>query len=308
MASQLHRLIFVGGCPRSGTTLVQRVLDCHPEIYGGPEFIFVSSIVNLFKDIRETIRLGGSIDAILNQEDLVHAFRRLLVDLLLPKLQAEGVNYLSEKTPNNVLAFAWLEECVPEAKKIMVVRDPRDVVSSMLAVGRRQRSRRGWALNYLRDPLGAVNYMNQHLKAGLELAGSANCLVIFYEDVVSDPVAVANRMYRFIGVREIERLDLETEQFETARDRESYDWYPPGTMGGGVESDRVGAAAQRLKRSDLDFICAKTLRHPLLTQRYSIPSLGWTVAARWCMARLVARRMMQGMPGLWSRLRHRLTK
>lgn len=309
LASQLNRLIFVGGCPRSGTTLVQRILDCHPEIYGGPEFIFVSRIVDLFKDIRETIRLGGSIDAILDEEDLIHAFRRLLADLLLPKLQAEEVSYLSEKTPDNVLAFAWLEECAPEAKKMMVVRDPRDVVSSMLEVGRRQRSRTGWALNCLRDPLAAVNYMNQHLKAGLALAESSpNCLVIYYEDVVSDPLAVANVMYRFIGVPEIERLDLESEQFENGRQRDSYDWYPPGTMSGGVEKNRVGAAAQRLKRSDLDFICAKTLRHPLLTERYSIPSSRWTVAARWCMARCVAQRMMPEMLAFWARVRRRLTE
>lgn len=141
LGSQLKRLIFVGGCPRSGTTLVQRVLDCHPQIYGGPEFVFVPRIVNLFQDMQGTIRLGAGLDAILDEEDLVHAFRSLLVALLLPKLQTEEVSYLSEKTPNNALAFPWMEECVPEARKILVVRDPRDVVSSMLEVGRRQQRR-----------------------------------------------------------------------------------------------------------------------------------------------------------------------
>lgn len=310
LAFQLNRLIFVGGCPRSGTTLVQRMLDCHPEIYGGPEFGFISPIVNLFQAIQGTIRFGGSIEAILDEKDLVHAFRRLLVDLLLPKLQAEGVGYLSEKTPNNVLAFAWLEKCVPEAKKIMVVRDPRDVVSSMLEVGRRQRSRTGLALPYLRDPLGAVNYMNQHLKAGFASAEtSANCLVIYYEDVVSDPLVVANQMYRFIGVREISQLDLENGRFEAPRAPEVLmDWYPPGVMTGTVEKNRVGVAAQRLKRSDLDFICAKTLRHPLLTERYSIPASGRTLAARWCIARCVAGRIIHGTPAFWSRLRRWLTR
>jgi hypothetical protein len=309
LASQLNRLIFVGGCPRSGTTLVQRILDCHPEIYAGPEFIFVSRIVDLFQDMRQSIRLGGSIHAILDEEDLVHAFRSLLVDLLLPKLQAQSVSYLSEKTPGNVLAFAWLEEHVPEGKKILVVRDPRDVVSSMLEVGGRQRLRRGWALNYLRDPLAAVNYMNDHLKAGLALAEtSANCLLIYYEDVISDPLVVANRMYRFIGVHELEQLNLGNEQFEGSRHRDSYDWYPPGTMSGGVEKGRVGAAGERLNRSDLDFICAKTIYHPLLTQRYSIPSSGWTVAARWCLARCMVRRIKDGIPTLWGRVHRRLTE
>lgn len=309
LASQLNRLIFVGGSPRSGTTLVQRILDSHPEIYGGPEFGFVSPIVNLFQDMRKSLRSGGGIDAILDEKGLVHAFRCLLVDLLLPKLQAEGVNYLSEKSPSNVLAFSWLEEYAPEAKKILVVRDPRDVVSSMLEVGQRQRRRQGRAYGFVRDTLAAVDYMNEHLKAGTAFAeASANCLVIYYEDVVSDPLIVANRMFRFIGVHEMERLDLENEQFEAARNREIWiDWITPGTMCGGVEKDRVGIAEQRLKRADLDFICAKTIRHPLLTKRYSIPSLGWTVAAGWCIARCVALRIKQRVPTLWTSLRRRLT-
>ncbi len=310
LASKLKRLIFVGGCPRSGTTLVQRILDCHPEVYGGPEFGFISPIVNLFQYMREEIRRGGSIDAILDEKDLAHAFRCLLVAMLLPKLQDKGASYLSEKTPSNALAFPWLEECAPEAKKILVVRDPRDVVSSMLEVGRRQRRRTGRRLDFVRDTLAAVDYMNQHLRAGIAVAGSsANCLVIYYEDVVSDPLVVANRMYRFIGVREIERLDLENEQFETARNRERrIDWYPPGALCGGVKKGRVGVAERQLRRGDLDFICAKGIRHPLLTERYSIPPLTWTVAARWCIARCLALRAKERAPATLTYLRRRLTQ
>jgi hypothetical protein len=243
LASQLTRLIFVGGSPRSGTTLAQRILDCHPEVYGGPEFDFVPPIVDLFQDMRRAIQ-SGRIDAILDEKGLINAFRCLLVALLLPKLQAEGVGYLSEKTPSNVLAFPWLEECAPEAKKILVIRDPRDVVCSMLEVGQRQRRRQGRASGFVRDTVAAVDYMNQCLRAGTALAEtSANCLVVYYEEMVSDPISVANRMYRFIGVSEMEHLDLENEQFKAARNRESWiDWATPGTISGGVEKDRVGVA------------------------------------------------------------------
>jgi Sulfotransferase family len=307
LASQLSRLIFVGGSPRSGTTLVQRILDCHPAIYGGPEFDFVPPIVDLFQAMRNSIR-SGRIDAILDEKGLIHAFRCLLVALLLPKLKAEGVGYLSEKTPSNVLAFPWLEECAPEAKKILVIRDPRDVVSSMLEVGERQRQRQGRASAFIRDTVAAVDYMNQCLRAGTAVAEtSANCLVIYYEDVISDPLAVANRMYRFIGVHEMDRLDLENEQFEAARNRDSWiDWSTPGTMSGGVEKDRVGVAERRLKRGDWDYVCAKTIHHPLLTKRYSIPSSGWTIAARWCTVRCLALRIKEGTPTLWTLLRQRL--
>jgi hypothetical protein len=303
LASQLSRLIFVGGCPRSGTTLVQRILDCHPEIYGGPEFDFIPSIMNIFQEMRSAVQ-SGRIDAILDEETLVNAFRSLLITLFLPKLEAEGVTYLSEKTPSNVLAFPWLDQCAPEAKKILVLRDPRDVVSSMLEVGGRQRSRKGRASGFVRDTIAAVDYMNQCLRAGTTFAEtSANCLVIYYEDAVSDPLAIGNQMYRFIGVHETDRLDLEGEQFEAARNRDSWiDWYTSGTISGGVEKDRVGVAEQKLKRGDLDYVCAKTIRHPLLTTRYPLPSPGWTAAARWCIARSLAVRIKEGEL-LWSVLR-----
>lgn len=307
LATQLSRLVFVGGSPRSGTTLVQRILDCHPEIYGGPEFDFVPSIVDLFRQMRNSIR-SGRIDAFLDEKSLVHTFRSLLAALLIPKLQAEGVTHLSEKTPSNVLAFAWLEECAPESRKILVIRDPRDVVNSMLEVGGRQRRRQGRAFGFTRDTVAAVDYMNECLKAGIALAEtSANCLVIHYEDAVSDPLAVGNRIYRFIGVHEMDELNLENERFEAARDTESWiDWSNPGTVSGGVQKDRVGAAEKRLKRSDWDYVCARTIRHALLTERYSIPAQGWTAGARLCFARCMALRIKEAAPALWALLRRRL--
>jgi Sulfotransferase family len=303
-ASQLSRLIFVGGSPRSGTTLVQRVLDFHPEIYGGPEFDFVPRIAELFRDMRNSIEIGR-IDSILDKRSLVQAFRSLLVDLFLPKLEIEGARYLSEKTPSNVLAFDLLEACAPEAKKIFVLRDPRDVVSSMLEVGRRQRLRQGRASQFTGDTVAAVDYMNECLRAGTAaVESSARCLLIYYEDLVCDALAVANKMYRFIGVDELDRLELENKKFQAARNQDSWiDWSTPGTLSGGVEKGRVGVAVQRLAQSDLEYIYFKAFRHPLLAKRYSIPSAGRTARVRWCVARTRATRIKNRARDGWSFLR-----
>jgi len=300
-AYDLSRLVFVGGSPRSGTTLAQRILDCHKDIYGGPEFDFVPSVMDLFQTMRTSVR-SGRIDSFLDEANLVKTFRNLLGALLLPKLQEKGVSFLSEKTPSNVLAFGLLEECVPECKKILVLRDPRDVVNSMLEVGQRQKRREGRASGFVRDTLAAVEYMNQCLRAGTAVAEtSLNCLVIYYEDMVCDPLAVGNRMYRFIGASQMDTLDLENEQFEAARNKESWvDWSTPGTTSGGVRNDRVGVAKRCLKKSDLDYICARTISHPLLSDRYPVPQKR-TVAARWCVARCLASRFRENPSPLRDR-------
>ena len=45
---QETKFIFVGGSPRSGTTLVQRILASHPNIFGRPEFDFLHAIADIF--------------------------------------------------------------------------------------------------------------------------------------------------------------------------------------------------------------------------------------------------------------------
>lgn len=42
-----ENLVFIGGCPRSGTTLVQRMFGAHPNVYAGPEFDLIPAIAGL---------------------------------------------------------------------------------------------------------------------------------------------------------------------------------------------------------------------------------------------------------------------
>ena len=46
--------VFVGGVPRSGTSMFQKMLDGHSDIYGGPEFDKVGATIGLYKNY-----LGG---------------------------------------------------------------------------------------------------------------------------------------------------------------------------------------------------------------------------------------------------------
>lgn len=51
------RYILVGGAPRSGTTLLQNILDSHPDIVGGPEFMHLRDFVELRKTLVTINRL-----------------------------------------------------------------------------------------------------------------------------------------------------------------------------------------------------------------------------------------------------------
>ena len=81
--------MFVGGAPRSGTTLVQNMLDAHPAILGGPEFLHLARIVELRAAMRESVALG-MIDAFASADEVDRLFRALIEDLLLPLADRHG--------------------------------------------------------------------------------------------------------------------------------------------------------------------------------------------------------------------------
>ena len=54
-----NKFIFVGGAGRSGTTMVQNVLDSHPDIIGGPQFRNIPDIIDLRKKLHELMEIGA---------------------------------------------------------------------------------------------------------------------------------------------------------------------------------------------------------------------------------------------------------
>jgi len=90
-------LVFVGGCPRSGTTLVQLMLDSHPDVCGGPEFDRVPDIVALRDRLRASVD-SGRISVYRSKEDVDREIGQLVERLLAPYAGERGCKVVSEKT------------------------------------------------------------------------------------------------------------------------------------------------------------------------------------------------------------------
>lgn len=123
--------IFIGGVPRSGTTLLRVILDTHPRIYCGTELRVVQALTALWSSANST----GPVLAEAYGVDTGH-LRQVFVDLilsfLLPAWQASGKARVAEKTPFNVLVFPELRCLFPDSPLVHVIRDVRDVVASRL--------------------------------------------------------------------------------------------------------------------------------------------------------------------------------
>jgi Sulfotransferase family len=148
------RPVFVVGCARSGTTLVQQLLNRHPAVAIGPETHFVrrfllrraqygdltvpASFDRLLDDVTASPEFADfGIDAadfragcLGGVRTVGHVFHRLLAEFA----SLHNVSVVGEKTPNHCLYMRQLESVFPAARFIAIVRDPRAVVASLREV------------------------------------------------------------------------------------------------------------------------------------------------------------------------------
>jgi len=111
---------FLGGHPRSGTTLLERVMGCHPSVCAIDE-PFLGPIISG----RGLERSGKIPVAFLN------VIRRRYIKALTQELGTEvGGKFLLEKNPSPTDILPVLLRIFPELRIIVALRDPRDVVLS----------------------------------------------------------------------------------------------------------------------------------------------------------------------------------
>jgi hypothetical protein len=204
MTGPIRRRLFVMGCSRSGTTLLQRMLAAHSRIHTFPETgVFLKALGMRGRELPWT-RLGltlgkerKALAALRRHSDLPpERFPALpprrwrldrsvadVVGFLDELARAHGADHWLEKTPRHVLHAARIQELVPDAFCIHVVRDGRDVVASIVDRARRfpDRFRRQEAAEY------GIRQWNRSLRATQAVMGKPGHLVVIYEALVQDP-------------------------------------------------------------------------------------------------------------------------
>lgn len=120
------RPVFVVGMPRSGTTLIESVLDAHPAMHGAGELEWVRDL------IRSIPSLAGEGRTWLDHADDLGAFGSALGHAYLEGVDARAPNALRfiDKMPNNALHLAVVSTMLPAARIIWCERDDDDTALS----------------------------------------------------------------------------------------------------------------------------------------------------------------------------------
>jgi len=212
------RPIFVVGAARSGTTLLQSMIDAHPDIALVGELHFFDQVMRLRESIPEplgpetieSLRAGvlkcHAMQFVPEIElALEHALARLttlpapgyreLFRLLLEAFgELRGASNVGEKTPNNVRYLDELVHFFPHARIVHILRDPRDSISSRL---RYPYTSPSVIFNTLLWKIEMI-YAADFVASGQATAD--RYLEVRYEDLVEDPRQVLEQICGFIGV------------------------------------------------------------------------------------------------------------
>lgn len=190
--------IFFVGFPRSGTTLLERMLDAHPNLVATDEAGLLPDLMNKAKaSLGDRILYPENLDLLTDEQ--IQSLRAAYLEdaraLLGPDL-AEGKRIV-DKLPLNITRLAAVRRIFPDAKVLVAIRDPRDVVLSaffqvlapnhaMVHFHRLDTTAHAYAL--------VMNlYLRQRDTLGLDLVESR------YEDLVADPETQARRVVEALG-------------------------------------------------------------------------------------------------------------
>jgi tetratricopeptide (TPR) repeat protein len=118
--------VFIVGMPRSGTTLMHRLLSNHPAVIGLGETEMVDQLVETLA--RHTATDYPACLSSLRATDFALLARQYRARW--PR-EASGARYVLDKNPLNFMHIGLIARLFPEARFIHCLRDPRDVALSI---------------------------------------------------------------------------------------------------------------------------------------------------------------------------------
>ncbi len=207
---------FVVGCPRSGTTLLQRMLDHHPSLAMANDTHFIPKAVDpdggdvpLSAELVERVRtyhrfgrLGLDDEAVRRAAAGASTYAGFVSALYGEFAAARGKPLAGEKTPDYVRCLPFLGRLFPSSRIVHIVRDGRDVALSALQWAGPDKGPGRFAL-WAEDPVAVCAlWWRWQVTSGRTDGGDRGSAYreVRYEDLVARPGAVLESVCSFLGL------------------------------------------------------------------------------------------------------------
>lgn len=183
------RPVFVVGMPRSGSTLVERILGAHPEVRAAGER---RELPELSEDVAEATGGRWPRDGL----GLAPGWQHLEAARYLADPRAGAARRMVDKQPYNSLHLGLVTALFADARIVWCRRDPRDVALSIFSESFSPDSAFATDLDDIAHVLREHERLRRHWQAVLPLP----MLEVRYESLVEAPEAQARRLVAFLDL------------------------------------------------------------------------------------------------------------
>ena len=194
--------VFIISLPRSGSTLLQKILTVHDAIHSVNETWLLLPLAHMLDSAGTYTRynqrwaamaLNNFVEMLPNKKrDYVECVRDFSLSLYQKTIDDHKVKFFLDKTPRYFLIIRFLHEVFPDAKFIFLLRNPLDVISSILMTWKRNRfDLFRYYLDIFKGP--------ELLTAGYNFLKKTS-IKIHYEKLVTDPESEIIRICDYLKV------------------------------------------------------------------------------------------------------------
>jgi len=219
--------IFVVGMARSGTTLVQSILNAHSRVLSYPETHFLSKSIWLPKTMRwlpirksgidnanDTLKRLGIKAKISNRIWISKkAWIKKVFSFLDRDAYSRGFEIWVEKTPLHLLYIDILSRSFPEARFVHVIRNPIHTINSLVKASRKH------PVYFAQDSINkAIERYKRDLAISYKYINNRNHYWVNYESLILAPKKEIKKLCQFL------RLEFEPamKNFETSASKLIY--------------------------------------------------------------------------------------
>lgn len=198
------RLLFVISPPRSGSTLLQRMIGSHSEVFTHPEPHLMTPLAHLgyyenvdkapYDHINSAEAMRLFVEGLPRQEDDYLDALRAYADTLYGRMLApSGKRFFLDKTPAYGLVLDFMAKVYPEAKYVVLTRHPLAIFSS-------------YANSFFDGDWEQARAFNPIVEryvpaiARFVRERPAPLVHVRYEELVAEPEAGLERIFAFLGL------------------------------------------------------------------------------------------------------------
>jgi tetratricopeptide (TPR) repeat protein len=185
--------IFIAGMHRSGTTLLEQLLDGHTQVQGVGELYDFTAQMRYATDHHCRGVIDATIVARAASADFASVGRGYLAGL---EWRLRAGRCFTDKLPSNFLNLGFICSALPQARILHMVRDPVEVCFSNL----RELFSEANPYSYDQQELAAYYLQYQRLMAHWRTHWGDRILDVDYGELTRDPETVMRRVVAFCGL------------------------------------------------------------------------------------------------------------